>query len=263
MSFLIFSSRRNGWADAITEARIVQGLKLKTITAVERRRHVCSYRAHRSIGLQWGALALKQQLTLVLPMYNKERQIRSTVHDLLDLSVSIKAEIDLVIVDDGSTDDTFESACELARMYPRIQVLRQPFRSGLSSVLELVRNRLSVEMVIVHDGVSPVDPAELKQLLMNDQNLSLGPSARDTQTVESIDSHGSRRFAAVRALHDDMEVAHRRALGFTWLRLEKPLVPRRRQVVEPARTTSPVLTSLTMGHYLANLPTGFSSVPLL
>ncbi|GEM_PF-1490599 len=209
-----------------------------------------------------GALALTQQLTVVLPMHNQERQIRSTVHDLLDLSVLVKAEIDLVIVDDGSTDDTFESACELARMYPRIQVLRQPFRSGLSSVLELVRNRLTVEMVIVHDGVSRVDPAELKQLLMSDRTHSQAPYASDTQTVESIDSHGSRRFAAVRALHENMEIAHRRALGFTWLRLEKPLVPRRRQVVEQKKPATPVVTSLSMGNYLANLPTGFGAMPL-
>ena len=207
-----------------------------------------------------GALALTQQLTVVLPMHNQERQIRSTVHDLLDLSVLIKAEVDLVIVDDGSTDDTFESACELARLYPRIQVLRQPFRSGLTSVLELVRNRLTVEMVIVHDGVSPVDPAELKQLLLGEHSRSQSPS--DTQTAESIDSHGSRRFASVRVLQENMEIAHRRALGFTWLRLEKPLVPRRRQVVDQAKPTTPVLTSLPMGSYLANLPTGFSSVPM-
>ncbi len=206
---------------------------------------------------QMGAMALNQQLTVVLPMHNNERQIRSSVHDILDLVVLTNSNLDLVIVDDGSTDDTFEAACELARRYPRIQVLRQPFRSGLASVLELVRNRLTVDMVIVHDGVSPIDSTELKQLLMIEQAPGRRDDA-DTQTAESIDSHGSRRFAAVRTLHDRMEIAHRGALGFTWLRLEKPLVPRRRpvvdrQLVEQSKPLVPI------ANYLTNLPTGFST----
>ncbi len=205
---------------------------------------------------------MNQLLTVVLPMHNNERQIRSSVHDLLDLSVLIKVPIDLVIVDDGSTDDTFEAACELARTYPQIQVLRQPFRSGLATVLELVRNRIAVEMVIVHDGVSPIDPAELKQLLMSEGGRRREVNMADAQTAESIDSHGSRRFAAVRTLHQNMEIAHRAALGFTWLRIEKPLVPRRRQVVEQKTTTTPVLSNLPMGNYLANFPTGASVVPM-
>jgi glycosyltransferase involved in cell wall biosynthesis len=112
-------------------------------------------------------MTLNQQLTVVLPMHNMERRIRSSVHDLLDLSVSIRVPLSIVIVDDGSTDDTFETACEMARMYPQIQVLRQSFRSGLGSALELIRNRLNLDMAIVHDGVSPIDPAELKELLLN------------------------------------------------------------------------------------------------
>ncbi len=211
---------------------------------------------------QDGSHGVNQHLTVVLPMHNNERQIRSSVHDLLDLSVSIKAPIDLVIVDDGSTDDTFEAACELARTYPQIQVLRQPFRSGLATVLELVRNRVAVEMVIVHDGVSPIDPAELKQLLMSEGGRRRDVNPADALTAESIDSHGSRRFAAVRTLHQSMEIAHRSALGFTWLRIEKPLIPRRRQVVEQQKTTTPVLSNLPMGNYLASFPTGAGVVPM-
>ncbi len=209
-----------------------------------------------------GVPALTQQLTVVLPMHNRERQIRSVVHDVLDLSVLVRADFGLVIVDDGSTDDTFEAACELARMYPRVQVFRQAYRGGLSAVLELVRNRLSVEMVIVHDGVSPIDVTELKDLLTEQRIRPHAPRPAEIQTAASIDSHGSRRFAAVRALHNSMETVHRSLLGFTWLRLEKPLVPRRRQVVEQPSTSSPVLTSLGSAHYLANLPTSLNSLPL-
>jgi hypothetical protein len=190
-------------------------------------------------------------------MHNNERQIRSAVHDILDLCASLNVTLDLVIVDDGSIDDTFETACELARTYPRIKVLRQAFRSGFASVLELVKNRLPIEMAIVHDGVSPIDPHELKQLIVSDRNRRRGvPTA---ETVESFDSHGSRRLPSLRSLQRNMESAHRSVLGFTWLRLEKPMVPRRRQVVEQTQPPTPLLTNLPTANSLANFSLGFDT----
>jgi glycosyltransferase involved in cell wall biosynthesis len=200
---------------------------------------------------------LNQQLTVVLPMHNNERQIRSTVHDLLDISVMTRTPFTLVIVDDGSTDDTFESACELARMYPQVQAFRQAYRGGLGSVLELVRNRLTLDMVIVHDGVTPIDPMELKQLLMEQRGGWHGREA--VAPVENYEARGSRRFAAVRALQQSMEQAHRSVMGFNWLRLEKPMVPRRRAVANQPQTASPVLGNLATGSYLTELPTGFGN----
>lgn len=184
---------------------------------------------------------MNQPLTVVLPMHNSERQIRSAVHDILDLSVALNTPLDLVIVDDGSTDDTFETACELARTYPRIKVLRQPLRSGFASVLELVRNRLPIEMAIVHDGVSPIDPAEIKHLVVSERERRQGTP--NTVTLEGFGSHGSRRLPSLRRLQQSMEVAHRAAIGFTWLQFAKPFSPRRRQVVEQL-TTTPVLSHL-------------------
>jgi hypothetical protein len=80
--------------------------------------------------------------------------------------------------------------------------------------------------------------------------------------ANSLDARGSRRFAAVRALQQSMEIAHRAAIGFTWLRIEKPLVPRRRQVVEHSKPVSPVLTTLSTPSYLTTLPGGITGLPL-
>ena len=212
-----------------------------------------------------GVVALKKQLTVVLPMHNYERQIRSSVHDILDLSVQARISLQLVIVDDGSTDDTYETACELARRYPQVEVLRQPFRSGLASVLDLVRNRLSVELVVLHDGVSAINLAELRNLLLDEQGLLRRVTGEETQTQECFESHGSRRFAAVRVLQDSMERVHRQVTSFTWLQLEKPLVPRRRhQPTEQVRKHADGNDSgLPIASFIVDLPTGFSSFPLV
>jgi len=175
-----------------------------------------------------GAKALNQQLTVVLPMYNCERSVRSSVLDVLELAHSIPMAIEVVIVDDGSTDETYETACEVARAYPQVEVLRQSVHQGLGAAMELVGRRLAVDMVVVHDGTTPVDSSQLKVLLQVD--LQLDASSRQNVVRETVvaSSVGSRRFASVSALQQSMEQAHRRVTGFRWMQLEKPMVPRRR-----------------------------------
>lgn len=194
-------------------------------------------------------------------MHNCEREIRQTVHGILDISIHAKLSLDLVIVDDGSTDDTFETACEISCRYPQVQVLRQPYRSGLAAVLELVRNRLSVDMVVLHDGVSPINPVQLRSLLLDEQGKLRRVESGEAQTQAGIDSHGSRRFSAVRALQDNMERAHRQVVGFSWMQLDKPLVPRRRhQPAQQSRPSGrPEKSGLPVSSFLAEVPVGFSA----
>lgn len=193
---------------------------------------------------------MQQPLTVVLPMHNNERQIRSTVLDVLDLAVLIRVNIRVVVMDDGSTDDTFEAACELARRFPQVEVLRQPVRSGLSAATDLVRTRLGVDMVIMHDGVSEIDISELKYLLL--ESSGKNAAYQTSPAKEEATQAGSRRFAAVRELHKNMEQAHRSALGFCCLKLDRQIVPRRRQVLEKQVETPKIAP---VAGYLADLPT--------
>ncbi len=196
---------------------------------------------------------LDQPLTIVLPMVNFERQLRSSVLEVLELANVFAHEFSIVIVDNGSTDETYETACELARTYPQIKVLRHSVRQGLGRVLELVRNNFSREMVVVHDGVSPIDIAQLKTV------LNSGDCTNTELAAESMrDATGqSTSFASLRALHDSMEHVHRSLRGFCWMKLEKPLVPRRYRDAGPA-----VGPSVVVGQ-LGNLPTPASPVPLV
>ncbi len=200
-----------------------------------------------------GANVLDQPLTIVLPMVNFERQLRCSVLEVLELANVFAHEFSIVIVDNGSTDETYETACELARTYPQIKVLRQSVRQGLGRVLEMVRNNFAMEMVVVHDGVSPIDIAQLKTVLNSGDCTNTKLAAESMRDATGQSSSASRRFASLRALDDSMEHVHRSLRGFCWMNLEKPLVPRRYRDVG-----SPVVVG-----QLDNLPTQASPVPLV
>ena len=69
-----------------------------------------------------------------------------------------------MIVDDGSTDDTSAVAQELATRYPQVSVQRQRQQSGLGPIISMVRRRVDSDVVIVHDGVTPIDAVQVRRL---------------------------------------------------------------------------------------------------
>jgi hypothetical protein len=136
-------------------------------------------------------------VTIILPVHNAEGSLRPLVSRILDLAMTSHRRLTRALVDDGSPDETFEAACELARDFPQVRVFRQPYQGGLGPALDEVRKRLSIDEAIVHDGVGPLNFDELAALLANE------PSAAASAAADSFshEGRGSRRFAAVTALN--------------------------------------------------------------
>lgn len=159
-------------------------------------------------------------VTIVLPVHNAERSLRGLITRILDLTVAPSRGMTVAIVDDGSTDDTFDTACELARDFPQVRVMRQAYRKGLGPALEEVRRTLRVEEVIVHDGIGTID--------LNELSAMLNGAPQHAAAVDVEEGRGSRRFATVSALNTRMAEAHRAVSSLRWLRLSEPTRPRRR-----------------------------------
>lgn len=169
--------------------------------------------------------------TIVLPVHNRERSLRPEVLRILDLAEILHRRVLVAIVDDGSHDGTFETACELARQYPQVRALRQPYQCGLGGALEQVRLRLGAEQVVAHDGITAIDLDELAALLAETDGtrpMALAPS-RQTATQAS----GSRRFAAPMSVNPRPAAAAATAGSFRWLRLDEPTQSRRSRAVHP------------------------------
>ena len=105
---------------------------------------------------------MSPSLTIVLPIHNGESRLRGCVSEILELASELTPKFNVLIVDDGSTDDTFAAAEELSARYPQISVRRNRQRRGLAPTLENVRRRIRSDVVIVHDGVSAIDPKQVR-----------------------------------------------------------------------------------------------------
>jgi hypothetical protein len=160
-----------------------------------------------------GAFVSNKSLTIVLPIYNGESRLTHHVTEMLELASELTSRFEVMIVDDGSTDDTSAVAQELATQFPQISIRRHRHRRGLGPIISMVQRRVSSDVVIVHDGVTPINSVEVRRLWHQSDAETQSP--RDAQAACADSGKPDvRELAAIRSTHAAMELAHERVLGF-------------------------------------------------
>ena len=148
---------------------------------------------------------MNKNLTVILPVHNAEATLTNNVNEVLEVAGELSTHLRLFIVDDGSTDDTYDTATELATRYPQIRVVRHAVQQGLGAAIESLRHEVAGDMVLVHDGASPVEAAQISQLWM-DEHREVSATDDRAASVDDL------RSAA--AVHAAMQAAHGRLAGF-------------------------------------------------
>ena len=109
-------------------------------------------------------MALQQSLSVVLAVYNAEQFLTENVHKLLDILPDLTHRFEIVVVDDGSLDQTAEIAHELSREYPQVQLVQHGRRLGWSGILETALQRTWGEVLFVQDQGVPIDSSQFQRL---------------------------------------------------------------------------------------------------
>jgi hypothetical protein len=162
-----------------------------------------------------GDSVLNKSLTIVLPIHNGEKRLRKCVGEILELASELTTRFGVLIIDDGSTDATYEVAEELAANYPQVSVERHRHRRGLGPTIEDVRRRVRSDAVIVHDGIAPIDPNQVRSMW---RSCLAESAANDNRMSTSAPMQSNLcDFASLPAIHAAMENAHSRVLGFHWI----------------------------------------------
>lgn len=73
-------------------------------------------------------------LTIVIPAYNEARRLPATLERILDFLDQQAYSAEVIVVDDGSTDDTAQVARKYDRMHKRIKVIENPHQGKGATV---------------------------------------------------------------------------------------------------------------------------------
>ncbi len=101
-------------------------------------------------------------LSIIIAAYNEAKVIQSTIDSVLDTSYA--GEIELIVVDDGSTDATAEIVRNMAAAEPRIQFYSQP-NGGKSRALHTALGMARQEILVFLDADTRFERGTLDALV--------------------------------------------------------------------------------------------------
>lgn len=106
-----------------------------------------------------------QQLAVVIPVYN-ERESLGELHSELDKVAKEQGyELELILVDDGSTDGSWDEIERLARADSRLRGIRFRRNFGKAAALSAGFQEVTAPIVFTMDADLQDDPAELPRFL--------------------------------------------------------------------------------------------------
>ncbi len=111
------------------------------------------------------ATEVAPDLSVVIPFFEEEGAVEALCRELLGVLDGLGRSFEIIAVDDGSRDRTFEQLCIEQAREPRIRVLRLRRNFGQTAALAAGFAEVRGRVVATMDGDLQNDPASLKSLL--------------------------------------------------------------------------------------------------
>jgi glycosyltransferase involved in cell wall biosynthesis len=128
-------------------------------------------------------------LSFAMPAYNEAATIARAVKRVLE--VTYPCDIEVVVVDDGSVDETGRVLDGLSD--PRLRILRHPVNQGKTAAVVTAANAAKGDFLIVCDADLEYDPREVPSLLAP----VLAKEADIVYGTRTFGAHNSYSFAYV------------------------------------------------------------------
>jgi len=113
-------------------------------------------------------------LSIVIPLLNEKESLEELTVKIAEQCSSIKKSFEIIYIDDGSTDGSFDLLLELKQRFSEIRIIRFRRNFGKSAALSEGFRKASGEIVITMDADLQDDPSEITRLINKiEENLDL------------------------------------------------------------------------------------------
>jgi glycosyltransferase involved in cell wall biosynthesis len=105
------------------------------------------------------------KLSILMPVYNERTVVERCISLVLSAPLPENMERELIIVDDRSTDGTYEILERLAAAHPEIRLFRHEVNRGKGAAVRTAIGKATGEFSLIQDADLEYDPSEYPQLL--------------------------------------------------------------------------------------------------
>jgi len=109
--------------------------------------------------------AAQKSLSIVVPVFNEQDSLNELHSQISDVASEHDYEIQLVLVDDGSTDDSWKSICDLAAQDNRVEGIRFRRNFGKAAALSAGIAKATSSVLLTLDADLQDDPKEIPRFL--------------------------------------------------------------------------------------------------
>ncbi|HEX7976152.1 MAG TPA: glycosyltransferase, partial [Anaerolineales bacterium] len=126
--------------------------------------------------------AYRPPVSVIVPAYNEEKVICNTVHSLLR---STYPNLDIVVVDDGSSDATYARVVEEFGNDPHVRVFTKP-NGGKAQALNFGIQQTQAEVVVAQDADTIIQPDAVEKLVRHLADPQVGAVAGNAKVGNRI-----------------------------------------------------------------------------
>ncbi|MGI6342945.1 MAG: glycosyltransferase family 2 protein [Bacteroidales bacterium] len=150
-------------------------------------------------------------ISVVVPLYNEEESLPELVEWIDKVMVENNFSYEIVMVDDGSNDKSWEVICELSKKFETVKAIKFRRNYGKSAALNTAFERVSGDVVITMDADLQDSPDEIpelyKMVIEDDYDIVSGWKRKryDSKLTKNLPSkiynYFSRKMTGIK-LHD-------------------------------------------------------------
>lgn len=107
----------------------------------------------------------KPEISVVLPVYNEEENLSVLVPQIVEVLKPLDKQYEILLIDDGSTDKSFDVIKELSTKYIEVRYLRFKKNAGQTAAFDAGFKNAIGDIVITLDSDLQNDPKDIPKLL--------------------------------------------------------------------------------------------------
>lgn len=132
----------------------------------------------------------KPDVTIIIPAHNEEEGIADVINGIKQL----KEGYEIIVVDDGSADNTYKLASETG-----IKVIRHPYNKGYGAALKTGIRNAEGDVVLFMDADGQHKPSDIKKLMQHIGEYDMVVGARTKKSKISLLRRPGKKILGITA----------------------------------------------------------------
>ena len=120
---------------------------------------------HRATRIFQQPTITEQLVSIIMPVFNGEEYIEDSINVVSQYLKSYDIPFEIIVVDDGSKDKTYQKAVAAARKYKNVRVVRCPLNRGKGAAFLHGYRYSRGDIVILFDADLDIPPEQITVLL--------------------------------------------------------------------------------------------------